>query len=114
MFICKWVSRNRVVGDIWFVYGFSGECRVFVGKSDLKTGRVKKMHEAIYPIDPIIKLRIILLVVVVISWLPRASQEAVGSVPRTWNMDEGKVKEKDRDRDNPAIDACQWCDVRVR
>ena len=67
-------------------------------------GRVKKMHEAIYLIDPVIELWIILRVVFIISRLPRMSQEAVGSMPHTWNMDKSKVKEKDRD--DPAIDAC--------
>ena len=68
-------------------------------------GRVKKMHEAIYFIDPIIvELQIILQVVVVISQLLGALQEAVWSVPHTWNMDESKVKEKDRD--DPAVDTC--------
>ena len=67
----------------------------FVGRSNLKMGRVKKMHEAIYLIDPVIKLQIILRVIVVISRLLRVSQEAVRSMPHTWNMDESKVKEKD-------------------
>ena len=110
-FVRKWVGRNRVVGDIQVIYGFRGECCVFVGRSNLKTGRVKKMHEAIYLIDPVIELWIILRVIVVISWLPRASREAVGSVLCTWNMDESKVKEKDRD--DPTVDACRWCDIRV-
>ena len=72
-FVRKWVSRNRVVGDIRVVYGLRGKCHVFVRRSNLKMGRVKKMHEAIYLIDPVIKLRIILQVVVVISRLLRVS-----------------------------------------
>ena len=99
--IHKWVSWDVIVGDIWVIYGFGGKCQVFVRRRDLKTGRVKKMHEAIYLINPIIELQIVLWIVIFISQLLRASWETVGSVLCTWNMDESEVKEKDRD--NPAI-----------
>ena len=75
-------------------------------------GRVKKMYEAIYLINPVIELLIILRVIVIISQLLRASREAVGSVPHTWNMDESKVKEKDRD--DPVVNACRWHDIWVQ
>ena len=73
--------------------------------------RVKKVHEAIYLIDPVIKLQIIFRIIFFVSQLLRVSRETIGSMPHTWNVDESEVEEKDRD--NPMVDASQWCNVRV-
>ena len=69
------------------------------------------MHEAIYLIDPVIKLQIIFRIIFFFFQLLRVSGETIGSMLHTWNVDESEVEEKDRD--NPGVDTSQWCNVRV-
>ena len=54
--------------------------------------QVQKMHEAIYLVNPIIKVWVIHGIQVIIGMLPRTARETVRSMLSTWNVNKGEVE----------------------